>query len=196
MNAEHYYTEKPTSKLKLFKLYVNLLGFDLEFYTSTGVFSYKRIDRATRILIEHMVLSPGLKVLDLGCGYGPVGIVAAKLGCKVTMCDINERALMLARMNVKQNRVRTKVVKSDLFSNIKGNFDVILTNPPIAKGIKFNYSLIEESINHLKPSGSLQLVARHKKGGSRLKDKMNEVFGNVKELCKSGGFRVYYSEKT
>ena len=195
MKAEHYYTEKPTSRLKLFKLTTNLLGFNVSLYAATGVFNYKRVDRATRVLIKHLKVKHGMKVLDLGCGYGVIGIITAKLGCEVIMSDVNERALMLARKNVKLNNVKARVIKSDLFNNIEGLFDSIITNPPIARGLEFNYKLIDESVNHLKKGGSLQLVARHNKGGKRLKERMIEVYGNAEELCRSGGFRVYYSKK-
>lgn len=193
MNSEHYYTEKPTSELKKFELTTSILGFDLKFHTGTGTFCYTRIDRATEILLSYMKVSPGMNVLDLGCGWGPIGVILAKLGCNVVMSDVNERALMLAEDNVKINKVNAKVVKSDLFQKIPESFDSIITNPPIAKGLPFNFRLIEESFKHLKIGGSLQLVARHNKGGSRLEEHMNKIFGNVSELCKKGGFRVYFS---
>ena len=106
--------------------------------------------------------------------------------------DVNERALRLTRMNKKQLGVNVYVKKSNLFEKLD-MFDCILTNPPYVAGRKTIYALIEQAKDHLNPGGSLQLVARHQKGGKMLEKKMKEVFGNVDVLGKKAGFRVYRS---
>jgi 16S rRNA G1207 methylase RsmC len=192
--TEHYYSKKPKSapKPRLVSIIVN--GKELDFKTSSSMFSPRRIDKATLLLIENML--PGNKVLDLGCGYGPIGIVVAyaKPECSVTLAEINERAANLARENVALNKVSARVVESDFFRELQDEkFDTILMNPPIAIGMKRLFELIVECKEHLNARGSLQIVARHNKGGSRVETRMEEVFGNVETLVKSGGFRVYMS---
>jgi 16S rRNA (guanine1207-N2)-methyltransferase len=192
---EHYFTKKPKSKKRprLISLYLN--GRILEFMTSSGVFSKKKVDNATVLLIENMRLNGG-RILDLGCGYGPIGIAAAVLspGSQVVMAEYNQRAVGLAKDNVKINKIpNAQVVESDFFGNLEGKFDAILINPPMAIGLQKLFDVVEECKDYLKKGGSLQFVSRHNKGGARLGAKMREVFGNVEETAKSGGFRVYLS---
>ncbi len=193
---EHYFSEKQTSPFKLKRISAVLRNKTFEFYTAPGVFSKSRVDLGTRVLVEKCIVKDGWRVLDLGCGYGVVGIVIKKLfpNCEVVMSDINERALKLSMMNAKLNKVEVSVVKSFLFENLTGVFDAIIVNPPQAAGLKLCYSMIDESYSHLKIKGLLELVARHKKGGSRLEHRMLEVFGNVM-VKKSSGYRVYISKK-
>ncbi len=192
--SEHYYTKKPESvqKSRLLSLFLNTR--ELQFKTSSSMFSPKRVDKATMLLIEYM--QPGEKVLDMGCGYGPIGISLAVLKpeCSVTMVEINERAADLARQNISLNRAtNATVIESDFFENVEGKFDTILMNPPGAIKMDRRYKLIEECKDYLEEGGVLQIVARHNKGGSRLEEKMKEVFGNVETLVRRVGFRVYIS---
>lgn len=161
------------------------------------MFSPKKIDSATLLLIANMEL--GNKILDLGCGYGPIGICAARLkpDSEVTMVEINERAANLAKKNIRSNKItNARVMESDFFEDVSEDFDTILMNPPISGGLAKIYSAFEQSKEHLLPGGSLQVVARHNKGGARLEAWMGEIFGNVETLVKSGGFRVYKSVKS
>jgi len=192
---EHYFTRSPTSPLKFYELKKKLRGFDLNFHTSTGVFSPKKIDTATKLLVENMAVSKSEEFLDLGSGYGVIGIVAAKLGAKVSMSEINLRALMLMRRNVKENKVVAEIIDSDGFSKVDKFFDNIVLNPPISAGMNLCQELIKEAFNHLKPKGLMQVVARHNKGGSRLKAHMEELFKNCEVVAKKGGFKVYASKK-
>lgn len=193
MKFEHYYTKKPTSALKYYNIKAKLRGFLVDLTTSTGVFSSKRVDSATRLLIENMKVNPEEEFLDLGCGYGVIGVIAAKLGAEVTMSDVNERAVMLAKKNVRKNKVRARVLVDNGVPD--GDFDNIVLNPPIAAGMETCKRLIKESHTSLKKKGLLQLVARHKKGGSRLQDYMKKLFKNARTITKKGGFRVYVSER-
>ncbi len=197
METDHYFSKKPRSKPKPRTLRLFISGKQIVFRTSSGIFSPKRIDKATLLLIENMRL--GDKILDLGCGYGPIGIAAAHLkpGCSVTMVEINERAAMLARENLSLNHTKNvRVIESDFFEKVDDRFDTILMNPPMALGLKRIFLLIEECREHLAVGGTLQIVARHNKGGARIAARMQEVFGNVETLAKSGGFRVYMSVRS
>ena len=139
------------------------------------------------------------RILDLGCGYGPVGVLAGKKcpSCTIVLTEVNERALVCAKKNIKLNNIKNaKVKQSFYFSGLKGDmFDVILLNPPQSAGLDVCYTLIEGSIDHLNVGGSLQMVARRRKGGERLSEKMKEVFGNLEVLGKKSGYWVYKSVK-
>lgn len=193
---QHYYTEKPTSELNLRKIKAILRQKEFEFYTGSGVFSPKRVDPATELLINKAIVQEKDKVLDLCTGYGPVGIAIKKLfpNTEVFLTDINKRATHLAKKNSVLNRVKLKIKSGDLYKPYaEEKFDVILVNPPMAAGRKICYQIIEEAKQHLTKEGKLLLVARHQKGGKMLEKKMQEIFGNVEAIAKKSGFRVYLS---
>jgi len=195
--TEHYYSEKQTSILRIKEIEVKLKENNLKFNTGSGVFSIGRIDKGTELLIKECIVKPDWRVLDLGCGWGVIGITIAKAfpTTFVLMADINERAVKLSRMNVKLNNVENVIVKkSNLYDKVREKFDTILTNPPQLAGKKICFEIIEKAKNYLKKDGLFQLVARHNKGGKALERKMNEVFGNVKEIGKKGGYRIYISK--
>ena len=194
---EHYYSEQQKSLLNLKKIRQKIKGQEFEFYTASGVFSKERIDRGTLVLAENMVINKNSKVLDVGCGIGILGIAAAKLfNADIAMSDVNKRAVMLAKMNVKLNNVKAEIYQGNLYEKIKNNdFDVVLSNPPQTAGKKICFQLIDQSKKHLKNNGNLQLVARHNKGGKTLSKRMEEVFGNVKVIAKKSGYWVYLSQK-
>jgi 16S rRNA (guanine1207-N2)-methyltransferase len=107
--------------------------------------------------------------------------------------DINT-AVFLARKNIELNKVNAEARESDIFSSIPEKFDTILLNPPQSAGKELCFRMIEESRQHLKKNGLLQLVARPRKGGRTLAEKMKEVFGNVEVIAKGAGFSVYVSK--
>jgi 16S rRNA (guanine1207-N2)-methyltransferase len=192
----HYYSEKQTSRLDLMKFKSVLRGHSLEFYSGSGVFSVKKVDKGTMVLIENCLVEGD--VLDIGCGIGVVGIAVKKdcPDCDVFLTDINKRAVKLSRMNAELNNVEVRIFQGDLYEPLKGKkFNIILSNPPYTAGRDVCYKIIKKAADHLVKGGSLQLVARHQKGGKMLERKMEEVFGNVEELVKRSGYRVYKSEK-
>ncbi len=194
----HYYSEKQKSPLKIKRIKSMLRGKELEFFTGSGVFSGKRIDKGTEVLIENCKVDNDDRILDYGCGYGAVGIAVAKAfpESEVIMTDINKRAIKLAKMNLESNSIDNAGVHHiSKFQKQKKYFDVVLLNPPQTAGKQVCFNMIEESQKYLKDNGSLQLVARHNKGGKELSKKMQKVFGNVKEIAKKGGYRVYASKK-
>lgn len=203
--SEHYFSEKQTSPLREEEISVHIFGKKYSFLSASGLFSREHLDIATKLLIEKCDLSGAKKVLDLGSGWGVVAVIIAQQlsvnseqesGVSVFASDINERAVNYTRKNAEKNKVKIEVRKSDIMSAWKEElFDVILTNPPYAAGREVCYAFIEQSFNHLNKNGSLQLVARHQKGGKMLAKKMDEVFGNVETLAISSGFRIYKSVK-
>jgi len=165
------------------------------FTTDIGVFSKDGVDYATNILLENLPDLSG-KVLDIGCGYGCIGVVLAKIYGKtidVTMSDINDRALELAEKNAKKNGVNVKIIKSDGFENICGNFDNILLNPPIHAGKAVIYKIYEEIYNHLNPNGRFYIVIQKKHGALSHREKLEEIFGkeNFSVLYSKKGFYVF-----
>ncbi len=194
---EHYYSEQQKSLLNIKKIRQKIKGIDFAFYSSSGVFSKERVDKGTLLLAENMIIVKNSKVLDIGCGIGVLGIIAAKLfNADVVMSDINKRAVMLAKKNIKLNSIKAEIYQGNLFEKIKDkDFDAILSNPPQTAGKKICFELIEKSKKYLRIGGSLQLVARHNKGGKTLSKKMEEIFGNVKVIAKKAGYWIYMSVK-
>ena len=194
---EHYYSKQQKSLLNIKKISQRIKDLMFEFYTASGVFSKEKIDKGTLVLAECMIIKKNTKVLDIGCGIGILGIVAAKLfNANVVISDINERAVMLAKKNDELNNATAEIYQGNLYEKIKEyDFDSILSNPPQTAGKEICFQLIGQSKSYLKNGGILQLVARHNKGGRTLSEKMKEVFGNVKVIAKKSGYWVYLSVK-
>jgi 16S rRNA G1207 methylase RsmC len=194
----HYYSENQTSPLRLEKIKSILRNNSFEFYTGSGVFSKKRVDKGTEILVNNCIAKDNWKVLDLGCGYGVVGVVIGKIcpKTKILMVDFNRRALKLAKMNLELNNVENAEIRhSNLYSKIDEKFDTIIVNPPITAGRKTCFDIIEGAKGHLEKGGILQMVARHRKGGKILGEKMLDIFGNMNFIAKRAGYRIYSSVK-
>jgi 16S rRNA G1207 methylase RsmC len=194
--SEHYYTEQPTSEIRERVFTRRIYNAELTLTSVSGVFAFEnKVDRASELLIK-AYKPTGKTVLDLGCGYGAIGLFIKSLYSNQAVClsDINERAIDYAMLNASSNHLDVKVIKSDLFSSFDGiKFDDIVTNPPLAAGKQLLISLIEQAYYHLNPNGALWLVAYHNKGGSSLRKIMEERFSNVRDMEKSGGIRVYKS---
>ena len=193
---EHYFTKSPQSKLKIYRLKVKLRNKDIKFFTASGLFSISKVDIGSEILINKCIIKDNWKILDLGCGYGIIGLALLNSNktLKLTFSDINERAIEITNKNLKFNKLIAEVIQSNGFENIKENFNTILLNPPQTAGKQLCFSLIEESKKHLEKNGILQIIARHNKGGIELSNKMKQVFGNVKDRVKQAGYRIYISE--
>ena len=154
------------------------------------------MDAGTRLLIESLAVDPGESFLDLGCGYGPIGVAIAKTikGSRVVMTDVNRRAVSLSRKNADVNRVEADVREGELFSPVEGlAFDHIASNPPIRAGKAIVHGIVEGAPAHLRDGGSLWLVARTAQGAPSLTKKMEDVFGNADVVSRGGGFRVLRS---
>jgi 16S rRNA (guanine1207-N2)-methyltransferase len=197
--SEHYFTRKPQSEHEERIIRETLRGREFTFVTDAGVFSRGGVDFGTRLLIETMDIPPAARVLDVGCGYGPIGIVAAALAPsgRVTMIDVNARAVELARRNAQLNRIgNAEVMESDLFANVPAEtYDVILTNPPIRAGKQTVHQIFEQAAHFLAPGGRLWIVIRKQQGAPSAFAKLEQLFGSVREMAKAKGYRVYRAEK-
>lgn len=194
--AKMYYAENPDSSHDIHELDVTLLGQKFKFSTDSGVFSKKMIDFGSQVLLSALDLQENRTLLDVGCGYGPLGITLAKVSdIQVTMIDINNRALDLARQNVRKNGVDANIFQSNIYENVTGTFDYIISNPPIRAGKQVVHTIVSESIDYLNSGGSLTIVIQKKQGAPSAKLKMEEVFGNVEILKKDKGYYILRSEK-
>ena len=192
-----YYAENPDSAHDIHELKVTLLGQSFTFLTDSGVFSKKMVDYGSQVLLNTLDFEKGKTLLDLGCGYGPLGISLAKVqGVKPTMVDINNRAIDLAKQNAQKNGVEADIFQSNIYEKVNGTFDYIISNPPIRAGKQVVHTIISESINYLKVGGNLTIVIQKKQGAPSTKAKMEEVFGNVEILKRDKGYYILRSEKT
>ena len=171
---EHYFTSRPETSGDERLITARLRGYEFRFWTDAGVFSRRGIDFGTRLLIETVRLPETGEILDLGCGYGPVGIACAKAApsCRVTMVDVNQRALRLAEKNARLNGVsaRVTILESDGLCALSDRlFDAVLINPPIRAGKAVVYRLFAEAAEHLQ-ARRLPLGGDSQKAGGRIRE--------------------------
>jgi 16S rRNA (guanine1207-N2)-methyltransferase len=198
--SEHYYsrTQKVESEPKFWDFTLRSQLF--RFKTDNGVFSKKEVDFGSRLLIEAFEL-PNVEgsVLDVGCGYGPIGLSIAKNYPEriVHMIDVNERAIELSKANAVQNAVHNvEIYESDTLINVKEfNFAAILTNPPIRAGKKTVHDIFEQSYEHLVTGGELWIVIQKKQGAPSALEKLKERFTTVETIDKSKGYFIIKAVK-
>ncbi|MBO2533996.1 16S rRNA (guanine1207-N2)-methyltransferase [Planifilum fulgidum] len=197
---EHYFTSRPETSGDERLITARLRGDELRFWTDAGVFSRRGIDFGTRLLIETVRLPETGEILDLGCGYGPVGIACAKAApsCRVTMVDVNQRALRLAEKNARLNGVsaRVTILESDGLCALSDRlFDAVLINPPIRAGKAVVYRLFAEAAEHLRPGGSLWAVIRKKQGAESAKRELAKHFRNVTRVEQKKGYWILKADR-
>ncbi|GGE35667.1 16S rRNA methyltransferase [Streptococcus himalayensis] len=191
-----YFAENPDAAHDIHRLEVELLGQRMIFYTDAGVFSKKMIDYGSQVLLNCLDFSSNERLLDVGCGYGPLGLTLAKVqGLEVTMVDINQRALDLAKRNAAENQVEARIFQSNLYEKVEAEFNHIISNPPIRAGKQVVHQVITGSLEHLHEGGTLTLVIQKKQGAPSAKTKMEETFGNCEVLRKDKGYYILRSEK-
>lgn len=185
------YFDNVDLKSEIKEIKVKIFDTVLRLNTDNGVFSKDKLDFGTRVLLENLPLSEFTgKVLDVGCGYGPIGIYLKTVtNCSVDMIDINRRALHLAKMNAKLNSVDVSVFESDRYQNVTAKYNYIVTNPPIRVGKQILYSIVMGAREHLLPGGSLFLVI-HKDQGAKSMIIDLEKYYNVSILDKNKGFFI------
>ena len=198
--TDYYFTKNPNTEHDEHTFDFELLNNDIYFTADNGVFSKNTIDFGTRTLLDALNISErDNKLLDLGCGYGPMGIALAKkyTKLKIEMTDVNERALGLAKRNAEQNGVnkQVKIYESSVYENIKTqDFTTIISNPPVRAGKKIVDKMIVEAKEHLVKQGQLVIVLQKKQGAPSAKKLMKETFGNVEVLKKNKGYYILRSE--
>ena len=190
--SKQYFDAAPDCESRPVVLTVPADGGTLTFETDAGVFSKGELDEGTKLLLENAGMLQG-RVLDLGCGWGAIGITVAKRfpETEVWMCDVNERAVALARKNILQNQAcNARAVLSDGFSAVEGSFDTILTNPPIRAGKSVIYGFFRDAAQRLTPNGSLILVIRKQQGAESAERYLKTIYENVLRLDRKKGFWI------
>lgn len=198
---QHYFSENPNIKSKKKNISFIFNNKKYNFITDNGVFSKDHIDEGTHILIKNIVKNiniNNLNVLDLGCGYGVIGIILKTIqnNINISFSDINTRSLELSRENLKLNNISDyKIYKSDLFENISENFDLIISNPPIRTGKENIFKLYEQSFEHLNDNGMFICVIMTKHGAKSTQKKLEQIYKTVTCISIESGFRVYLAKK-
>ena len=190
---DHYYTQTPTSAHKPGQVDFLWRGAKLVFETDSGVFSRTEIDKGTEILLNALPEELTGSLLDMGCGYGVIGVTLGKRypGLSVVMSDVNERAVELSRRNAQRNGVPARVMQSDGYADVPfQRMDWIVQNPPIRAGKSVIYAMFAEGARRLEPSGELWLVIRKQQGAESAIRYMKSLFGRVDAVRKTGGFWV------
>ena len=193
--TSHYFSPQAPARAATRTVELRLGDRALRFRTAPGVFARSSVDRGTRLLIEAADLGGAGRILDLGCGYGAMGIVAAAVApqARVVLVDINPRAVALAQENIALNHLANAEARcGDGCAPVAGEqFDLVLFNPPIRAGRSVVLRLLGEAHACLRPGGRLYLVARTQQGARTLGRRMGETYAEVREVARGGGFRVF-----
>lgn len=192
----HYFENDQNLTSQPRALEASFAGRAYTFLADRGVFSARRIDDGTRILTEALLGEDlGTDLLDLGCGYGPIGIVLADQfpALRVTMVDVNRRSIDLAKKNIATRRLDARVIAlvSDGYAEVRDCYDTIVTNPPIRAGKEVVYRFYREAKDHLRPAGKLYLVVRKDQGAASTYAYLKTFYRHVTRLCRDAGYHVY-----
>jgi 16S rRNA (guanine1207-N2)-methyltransferase len=194
----HYFTDNADLPSDRKEIRWTFHGHEFIFLTDTGVFSRDRVDYGTGVLLE-TALSERFtgRLLDLGCGYGVVGIVLKTFypDTEIEACDINSRSVELAGLNSNINHASVHTVVSDRFEKITGTFSAILANPPIRAGKETVYGMFQESYDHLEAGGVFLAVVRRQQGAESALRKITGIFGNAEAVQKDKGYWVIRAVK-
>lgn len=194
--TQHYFSSHPQSAHDERAIHVEIAGVSADFCTDAGVFSRDGVDFGSRLLVETVYPLLHGRVLDMGCGWGAMGVLLAKLcpGIEVTMADVNERAVSLAARNARQNGVAAEALISDGYENVASAFDAIVTNPPIRAGKQTVYRILDGAKTRLTPGGRLFLVIRKEQGAPSALAHLKGVYGRVELLERKKGYWILECE--
>ena len=198
--ANHYYTNQPEVAHNRKKWEFPLRGKNFSFITDSNVFSKGTVDFGSRVLIDAFDDTdlPEGSILDVGCGYGPMGLALAhSTGRHVEMVDVNERAVELAKENAALNGIKhVDIHVSNIYDDVeKTDFAAVISNPPIRAGKTVVHEIIEKAYDHLVKEGSLTIVIQKKQGAPSAQKKMEEIFGNSEIVTKEKGYFIIVSHK-
>ena len=197
---EHYYTNNPTTESREKIINSIIANENLKFYTDNGVFSKESVDFGTKTMLESFTTNKeNAEVADIGCGYGVISIFLAKKypTFKFTMVDVNNRVLELSKKNIELNKIENEVevLESSSFDNVEGNFDIVLTNPPIRAGEKIVHKIMTDSYKHLNAQGELWVVIQKKQGMASCKKLLEDTFSMVEVVTKNKGYYILKAVK-
>lgn len=192
-----YYEDNRDLAHDVQELSVELLGLPLHFLTDAGVFSKNAIDYGSRVLLDNFQPEGAKTLLDVGCGYGTLALtLAKKYGLKATLVDVNSRALDLAKKNADKNNIEVNdIFLSNIYDQVEGKFDAIISNPPIRAGKEVVHTILSDAYEHLNDGGHLTIVIQKKQGAPSAQKKMKDVFDNCEIVSKDKGYYILRSYK-
>ncbi len=190
---EHYFSGEPASASLEFEVRFTVFGQEYRCTSDGGVFGKSGLDDGTRLLVERAEVERGARVLDLGAGWGPVGVVIGhRYGAEVWAVERNARAAALCERNLERWGVRHRVILGDGLAAVADErFDAILLNPPIRAGKKVYYPWLAASGAHLLPGGVLWVVVRTSQGARSLRAELARHFAEVADVEMDKGYRLY-----
>ena len=196
----HYFDLDPSLASKKRNIEYFIDGRTITLVSDNGVFSKDKLDEGTFAFLKVLVpLRLSEEILDLGCGYGPIGLTIALTSkeARITLADINTRALALCEENAKQLGLspRVTVLQSNIYENIEGTFNSIVVNPPIRAGKIVTYAMYEGALTHLIDGGSLFIVIRKNQGAPSASQYIESLFGNIELLKRDKGYYIYRAVK-
>lgn len=189
----HYFTNENNLKSEIRTIRYTNGAFSLVFNSDNGVFSKDHLDFGSKLLIETMIknIDKNKSILDVGCGYGFIGISLAKiLNSKVVMVDINKRAIHLTNINIRENKVNAKAFESNIYENIKEKFDLIVSNPPIRAGKNIVLEILGRAHEFLNINGELWFVIRKDQGAKSIAKELEKIY-KIEIMEKSKGFYIF-----
>ena len=194
----HYYTDN-SALLSDRREFVYYFGNEeFRFMTDNGVFSKSGVDYGSYLLMKNTYREAlGKSVLDLGCGYGPIGIIIKRFhpDLRMEMIDVNPRAVELARLNAEKNRETVTVSLCDDILKLDHSFDTIILNPPIRAGKITIFSLYEKSFQLLNGGGCLYIVIQKTQGAESSYRKLKDLFDETELIDRDGGYHIYRARK-
>ncbi|MCI1633313.1 MAG: class I SAM-dependent methyltransferase [Liquorilactobacillus nagelii] len=200
--TNYYFSQNPEVIHHEKERTVQLLGTQLNFITDNGVFSKNRIDYGSKVLLQatEKILFPlQAKILDVGCGYGAIGLTLAKKypSARIDLIDVNQLALELAKKNAEVNQIsNVKIWSSDIYTQVPAqDYQLIITNPPIRAGKKVVHAILTQAFEHLQIGGQLLAVIQKKQGAPSAQKKLQTVFGNCQVIMRDKGYFVLQSCK-
>ena len=197
----HYFQDDPTLASNIKTITFDVNGITMRLRTDDGVFSTSKVDEGSLAFLKVILpLDRGNNIRDLGCGYGTIGLTlaVAKKEARVTLADINTRALAMCKRNADAYNLsqRVTILQSDIYEKIEGPYDSIVVNPPIRAGKKVTYAMYEGAKQYLIDGGSLFIVIRKAQGAESASRYIESLFGNVTLLRRDKGYYIYQAVKS
>lgn len=203
----HYFDAEPITESVKKTVDYRVNGMNFSFVTDTNTFSRSGVDKGTDLMITTVIddikargAHKGERLLDLGCGWGVVGITMKKvfMTFDVTQTDVNSRAVKLSKENAELNRVKIDLqVAGDVCEGIPADkkFDIVMTNPPVRAGKKTVFAFYDQAYEHMDQGATIYVVLQRKQGAPSSEKKLTELFGNCETIAISGGYHIMKSVK-
>ena len=196
--SNQYFENNPKLESNINKISYYFKGIKIDFLSDNGVFSKKQIDFGSSLLLKTIKLEQAKNVLDVGCGYGTIGLVIAKGNPDifVNMVDVNLRAISLAKQNMDNNNIKyAEIFVRNIYENVYKKYDIIVSNPPIRAGKKVVHGISLGAYNYLNDGGSYWCVIQKKQGAESLYKGLNDVFSLAEIVEKDKGYWIIKASK-